>query len=93
MAGREEKEIYTYVKECAKCGGCSIRTINTEVRQMGQVYRKKVCSDCGYKFSTVEVEQIVSDMDAMLREIEDLKTMNKVLVDRIAAIKDYVRRV
>lgn len=92
MAGKDQ-EIHTYVKECAKCGSYSVRTINTEVRKMGQVYRKKICSDCGYRFSTVEVEQIVSDVDSMLREIEDLKMMNQELRNRIAEIKDYVRRV
>lgn len=92
MAGYDKGSTYTYVRECAKCGGCTIRTINTEVRKMGQVYRKKVCSECGYRFSTVETEKIVSDVDGLLSEIEDLKTMNKVLLDRIAAIKDHVKK-
>lgn len=92
MAG-EDKELYTYVRTCFKCGGKSIKTTNTEVRKMGQVYRRKFCLDCGYIFSTVETEKHMSDVDGLLQEIEKLKTENVVLKTRLDSIKDYVRRV
>lgn len=92
MAGREE-ELYTYVRTCFKCGGTSIKTTNTEIRKMGQVYRRKVCMGCGYIFSTVEIEKHMSDIDGLLREIEDLKSEKKALEIRLDSIKDYVRRV
>lgn len=90
MAGRDEG-IYTYVKTCAKCGGNSIKTINTEVRKYGEVYRRKVCNKCGYAFGTIEVEKCASDVGELLMELEKEQEKNATLAKRINAIKDYVR--
>lgn len=91
MAGREEKEIYTYVKRCADCGSKKISVFDTREADNGAIRRHRRCNDCGYEFTTVEIEECISDLGGLLHDIEKLKREKAALEERIYLIKAKVR--
>lgn len=89
MAGRD-KEILTYVKRCADCGSSKILIRDCRETESGSFRRRRVCSDCGYKFWTVEVEECISDVGGLLRENEVLRKENDKLKHKIQIIKETI---
>lgn len=73
MAGKKKKEVYTYVKECADCGSEKIKSLHTYCAVDGSVRRRRKCMDCGYLFTTVELEECMSDVSGLLDDINELR--------------------
>lgn len=91
MSYAEETE-FIYVKTCEKCGGDNVRTTLTNTRKIGHVYRRKVCMDCGFKFSTVETTTTSTHMlSSLLSEVEELKLQKSDLEYRLEKIKKFVK--
>ena len=39
---------------CSDCGSTNTYCISTRTRDDGTVWRRRICSECGYRFSTTE---------------------------------------
>lgn len=76
MAGAKKKEKYTYVKECVDCGSKHIKAYHTYSAADGSVRRYRKCLDCDYHFTTIEMEECVSDVSGLLDDINALKEKN-----------------
>lgn len=59
------------VDVCPKCGAEQI--YQTDTRNYGYKRRRKMCRDCGYKFSTVEVE--IEEYNELVGKIESIKKL------------------
>lgn len=58
---------------CPKCNGGSTVCKNSRYKE-GTVYRRRMCQDCGWKFSTVEVSmEMFSSMNAVLQKLRKVK--------------------
>lgn len=91
MAGKEDNELYTYVKTCADCGSKRILVTDSREADNGSIRRHRRCSECGYEFTTVEIEECISDLGGLLHDIDKLKKEKAALEERIYMIKAKVR--
>lgn len=89
---KKSKQI-SYVKTCADCGSRKIRITDCREWGDGTFRRRRLCSDCGYEFYTLEVEESVSDLGGLQREIEILQKEKEELEERLSRIKDLVRTI
>lgn len=59
------------IKRCEKCGGATA-VINSR-DEFGYVRRRRKCSSCGYRYSTVEIRK--SDFDRVEKNVQTIKDM------------------
>lgn len=78
-----------YVKTCVDCGGNTL-VIDSRPTPQGGVLRKRKCPDCGYIFTTIEVEESMFDNYELLEEIKELRAQNKKLRDKVHKIKSVL---
>ena len=74
----------TYAKYCPDCDGSTTIT-DSRLRPDGAIHRRRECLVCGFRFSTIEVEEFMYD-DASRAEIIRLR-------EHIERLEDYIRRI
>jgi len=77
-----------YVKNCMDCGGNT--TVTDSRNKNGAIWRKRKCNECGYSFTTVEVEECMLDNFDLIEEMKNLHNQIRELKDKIANIKKIV---
>ena len=87
----KDEKVYTYVKQCADCGSKKVLVKDSRTQVNGAIRRTRECSDCGFIFFTVEIEECVSDLSGLLQDNEKLKKENEALKERIRLIKARVQ--
>lgn len=68
---------------CPNCEGTLDRVIDSRPRNAGRIYRRRVCSDCDYRASTVELtkeelDELTLEADAYWRIRQGLDLMGSV---------------
>lgn len=88
-----KQKTFSYVKRCADCG--SRRILIKDCREWGDgtFRRRRQCSECGYEFYTIEVEESVSDLGGLQHELETVKKEKAELEERLFRLKEFARMV
>lgn len=63
---------FTYVKNCPECEG-NTQVINSREQEDGSIHRRRVCLECGFRFTTTEVESCMMEVVYPTEEIKALK--------------------
>lgn len=79
----------TYVKTCVDCGTKTL-VIDSREQENGSIWRKRRCPKCGFIFTTIEVEECMSDVADVFDEITSLRNQNKKLIHWIEQFKSAV---
>lgn len=66
------RSFHTYVRTCGDCGA-NTNVIDTREQADGTIFRTRLCSKCGYRFRTIEVEESVSNLTPLFDETRVLK--------------------
>lgn len=78
-----------FVKTCMECGGIT-QIIDSRPTTQGAIWRKRNCPQCGYKFTTVEVEESMFDNFDLLEEIKSMKKQIRELKDKLHRAKNIL---
>lgn len=66
------RSFHTYVRTCGDCGA-NTHVLDTREQPDGTIFRTRLCSKCGYRFRTIEVEECVSNLAPLFDETRVLK--------------------
>lgn len=44
------------MKKCLRCGSTNSRIIDSRMMDDGSTYRRHKCKDCGFRWSTIEID-------------------------------------
>lgn len=47
--------------KCPKCGSVNVRVLDSRMRQSGEKHRRRMCEECGTRFTTVEIYKEKND--------------------------------
>lgn len=81
--------ILTYVKLCPECEG-KTAVIDSRENPNGSIWRRRECKNCGWRYSTVEIEECISDFTELREKIAKLESQNaryKRIINQIRQIK------
>ena len=78
-----------YVKDCYDCGG-ETQVVDSRLHSSGYLYRRRRCKECGFSFSTIEIEDSMSQVSNLQEEIRQLQKENAALKAKIETVKQLI---
>lgn len=82
----KDEDLYTYVKKCMDCGGKTV-VVDSRTQENGTILRRRVCSKCGTRFNTIEIEESMLEVGDLIDELDDLRKRNQYLISILKNIR------
>lgn len=76
-----------YVKECPDCSADGTVVLDTRLNANGSIRRRRKCPRCGFRFSTIEIDDMLCDITSIEEDMEFLKGENAILRAENAKLK------